>query len=67
MSDTPAATPAVRPFRYGWNVLAIAAVVVRIGAGTRSAPGALAGVAAGVVALVIKLPVREAERLAMPG
>jgi sugar phosphate permease len=41
MSDTPAATPAVQPFRYGWIVLAIAAVVVLIGAGTRAAPGAL--------------------------
>ena len=36
----PLAAPA-RPFRYGWVVLAIATIVVVIGAGTRAAPGAL--------------------------
>jgi sugar phosphate permease len=33
--------PAARPFRYGWLVLAIAIVVIVVGAGTRAAPGAL--------------------------
>ena len=38
-SDGP--TSAARPFRYGWIVLAIAALVIVLGAGTRAAPGAL--------------------------
>jgi predicted MFS family arabinose efflux permease len=34
-------TASPRPFRYGWIVLAIAALVIVLGAGTRAAPGAL--------------------------
>lgn len=43
MTAIPAAprSPAARPFRYGWIVLGIAALVVVLGAGTRAAPGAL--------------------------
>jgi sugar phosphate permease len=42
-SPGPGGTTAITPgrFRYGWVVLAVAAVAVLVGAGTRAAPGAL--------------------------